>query len=212
MKIALISSFILFRSLIFSQDNLATQITVVKDTMITDAYGLTWNCMLFSDQSFKVSFFGLKHDNILVRNFYSDKTGAFFLKKVLCLRMKIKENEQEVNTQISSNYLHSSHTESYQLYESSSPKNNKLTLSNYCYLIHFFSPYIKNDVFFKSENGLQLGFGVEYELDESKLCSVQLRFNKLPTYQMVLESNYSLDELDFYLYFSFWNQKVEKEN
>ncbi|MEY4288042.1 MAG: hypothetical protein RLZZ30_130, partial [Bacteroidota bacterium] len=206
MKIALISSFILFRSLIFSQDNLATQITVVKDTMITDAYGLTWNCMLFSDQSFKVSFFGLKHDNILVRNFYSDKTGAFFLKKVLCLRMKIKENEQEVNTQISSNYLHSSHTESYQLYESSSPKNNKLTLSNYCYLIHFFSPYIKNDVFFKSENGLQLGFGVEYELDESKLCSVQLRFNKLPTYQMVLESNYSLDELDFYLYFSFWNQ------
>lgn len=212
MKIALISSFILFRSLIFSQDNLATQITVVKDTMITDAYGLTWNCMLFSDQSFKVSFFGFKHDYILVRNFYSDKTGAFFLKKVLCLRMKIKENEQEVNTQISSNYLHSSHTESYQLYESSSPKNNKLTLSNYCYLIHFFSPYIKNDVFFKSENGLQLGFGVEYELDESKLCSVQLRFNKLPTYQMVLESNYSLDELDFYLYFSFWNQKVEKEN
>jgi hypothetical protein len=212
MKIALISSFILFRSLIFSQVNLATQITVVKDTMITDAYGLTWNCMLFSDQSFKVSFFGFKHDYILARNFYSDKTGAFFLKKVLCLRMKIEENEQEVNTQISSNYLHSSHTESYQIYESSSPKNNKLTLSNYCYLIHFFSPYIKNDVFFKSENGLQLGFGVEYELDESKLFSIQLRFNKLPTYQMVLESNYALDELDFYLYFSFWNQKVEKEN
>jgi hypothetical protein len=212
MKIALISSFILFRSLIFSQVNLATQITVVKDTMITDAYGLTWNCMLFSDQSFKVSFFGFKHDYILVRNFYSDKTGAFFLKKVLCLRMKIEENEQEVNTQISSNYLHSSHTESYQIYESSSPKNNKLTLSNYCYLIHFFSPYIKNDVVFNSENGLQLGFGVEYELDESKLFSIQLRFNKLPTYQMVLESNYALDELDFYLYFSFWNQKVEKEN
>ena len=212
MKIALISSFILFRSLIFSQVNLATQITVVKDTMITDAYGLTWNCMLFSDQSFKVSFFGFKHDNILVRNFYSDKTGAFFLKKVLCLRMKIEENEQEVNTQISSNYLHSSHTESYQINESSSPKNNKLTLSNYCYLIHFFSPYIKNDVVFNSENGLQLGFGVEYELDESKLFSIQLRFNKLPTYQMVLESNYALDELDFYLYFSFWNQKVEKEN
>jgi hypothetical protein len=212
MKIALISSFILFRSLIFSQVNLATQITVVKDTMITDAYGLTWNCMLFSDQSFKVSFFGFKHDYILARNFYSDKTGAFFLKKVLCLRMKIEENEQEVNTQISSNYLHSSHTESYQIYESSSPKNNKLTLSNYCYLIHFFSPYIKNDVVFNSENGLQLGFGVEYELDESKLFSIQLRFNKLPTYQMVLESNYALDELDFYLYFSFWNQKVEKEN
>lgn len=212
MKIALISSFILFRSLIFSQVNLATQITVVKDTMITDAYGLTWNCMLFSDQTFKVSFFGFKHDYILARNFYSDKTGAFFLKKVLCLRMKIEENEQEVNTQISSNYLHSSHTESYQIYESSSPKNNKLTLSNYCYLIHFFSPYIKNDVVFNSENGLQLGFGVEYELDESKLYSIQLRFNKLPTYQMVLESNYSLDELDFYLYFSFWNQNVEKEN
>jgi hypothetical protein len=212
MKIALISSFILFRSLIFSQVNLATQITVVKDTMITDAYGLTWNCMLFSDQSFKVSFFGFKHDYILARNFYSDKTGAFFLKKVLCLRMKIEENEQEVNTQISSNYLHSSHTESYQIYESSSPKNNKLTLSNYCYLIHFFSPYIKNDVVFNSENGLQLGFGVEYELDESKLFSIQLRFNKLPTYQMVLESNYALDELDFYLYFSFWNQKVVKEN
>lgn len=212
MKIALISSFILFRSLIFSQVNLETQISVVKDTMITDAYGLTWNCMLFSDQSFKVSFFGFKHDYILARNFYSDKTGAFFLKKVLCLRMKIEENEQEVNTQISSNYLHSSHTESYQIYESSSPKNNKLTLSNYCYLIHFFSPYIKNDVVFNSENGLQLGFGVEYELDESKLYSIQLRFNKLPTYQMVLESNYSLDELDFYLYFSFWNQNVEKEN
>lgn len=212
MKIALISSFILFRSLIFSQVNLATQITVVKDTMITDAYGLTWNCMLFSDQTFKVSFFGFKHDYILARNFYSDKTGAFFLKKVLCLRMKIEENEQEVNTQISSNYLHSSHTESYQIYESSSPKNNKLTLSNYCYLIHFFSPYIKNDVVFNSENGLQLGFGVEYELDESKLYSIQLRFNKLPTYQMVIESNYSLDELDFYLYFSFWNQNVEKEN
>jgi hypothetical protein len=212
MKIALISSFILFRSLIFSQVNLETQISVVKDTMITDAYGLTWNCMLFSDQTFKVSFFGFKHENILARNFYSDKTGAFFLKKVLCLRMKIEENEQEVNTQISTNYLHSSHTESYQIYESSSPKNNKLTLSNYCYLIHFFSPYIKNDVVFNSENGLQLGFGVEYELDESKLYSIQLRFNKLPTYQMVLESNYSLDELDFYLYFSFWNQNVEKEN
>jgi hypothetical protein len=81
-----------------------------------------------------------------------------------------------------------------------------LTLNDYCYLINFFSKYSKNDIVY-SENGFQLGYGIEYELNKTKLISIQLRFNKLPTYQNILENNNLLDELDFYLYFSIWNHK-----
>jgi hypothetical protein len=208
MKIVLVSFFILFRLLLFSQENGLKQIVVVKDTMITDRSGLIWNCMLYSDSTSKVSFFGFKCDSKMVKYIYSDKMGAYFLKKVLGLNMKIKENEQKINIQTSSNYIKSLYTESYQIYTSSSPKNNKLTLNDYCYLINFFSKYSKNDIVY-SENGFQLGYGIEYELNKTKLISIQLRFNKLPTYQNILENNNLLDELDFYLYFSIWNQKDE---
>jgi hypothetical protein len=205
MKTTLILLFILIRLHIFSQDNLSQHIIVIKDTMIIDKYGLIWNCILFSDNSSKVSFFGFQNDKILTEHFYANKTGAFFLKKSLCFDMKIEE-EQKINMQISSNYLFSSYSESYQIYESSSPKNNKLTLNNYCYLLNFFYQHSQNDLVY-IENGLQIGFGIQIEQDKKTTIFIELRFSKLPTFDCILEGNYLLDELDFFLYLAVWNHE-----
>lgn len=206
MKNALVSFFILFRLLIFSQEISSKQIFIVKDTMITDRNGLIWNCILNNDNSSEISFYGYKNDSISVKHFYSDKMGTFFLKKVLRLDLDVKKCKEKMNVQIISNNLNSLYTETFQAYKSSSPKNNKLTLNNYYYLNKFFSEFNKNDIIY-SENSIQLGYGIEYELDKTKLISVQIRFNNLPSYETIIDGNYLLDELDFYLYFSIWKHK-----
>lgn len=205
-RIASLCAFLMFASLLFSQEIESKEAKVIKDTMIIDARGFRWNCMLYSDSTSKVSFFGLADDSRFVRCFYTDKLGAFYLKKELGLKMKIKKNQQKINTEISVHQQQSPYTESFQVIESSSPGDNQMTPNNYRYLKQFFAQYEQVPVVYE-ENGFLLGYGITFEIGDTQTIWVEIRFHQLPSYRMLMEGSRGVDDLGDYLYFSIWKHK-----